>query len=580
MSRILIVGGGPVGLWLALQLKYRSCDAHVVVWERHSTYKRVHTLQLTPDAFEHSAMPTERLHHWFPKATSGTSRVTTSTLETLLRADAMRLGVDIRLIMATSRQQILDAVHVEGFNCVIGADGAKSKMRDWFFKGMPSDNTTALLQHGALVAETVSVAQAFAAHLQKPTAAVSSPLSTNSSRTNVSTSISVSPPTLPVNTTEKHYLTSSSYFATTAMEQARNWLKPPEFRVYRLIQHALEIKYTVHKAPLSPLDMTLHAYPTLKVIGHLLQEIISANRDNPNHTDVTLRINVSADEYAPLAAFKAGNPLYLSTWVLAASDISASQLQHHHQHITTTPSLNEVTSLVPNSILHALRVWMNARFCFNGDDQIDATTVRVSSVELNAYLAQQTTQSSVNGRVTYHLVGDAACGVPFFRSLNTGWHAASYLAKWMHSECIRQDAMLHPASMSWTSRLTAKFKHHTMLSYENYMYRLGMTEIAKAESKKIGLQALHLWLQVSEGSSFDVVKLCDCELRFVETSRLSGLTIQRDKLSPLPSKVHCTCGRFVRSSVELSRAIVASVSTSTSSILSTKGKYKIGALSI
>lgn len=46
MADIVIIGGGPIGLWTAIQLKKRLPTLDVRVYERHTTYQRSHVLRL------------------------------------------------------------------------------------------------------------------------------------------------------------------------------------------------------------------------------------------------------------------------------------------------------------------------------------------------------------------------------------------------------------------------------------------------------------------------------------------------------------------------------------------------------
>ena len=43
---VVIVGGGPVGLWTGVQLKKRQPNAVVIVYERYPEYQRNHVLRL------------------------------------------------------------------------------------------------------------------------------------------------------------------------------------------------------------------------------------------------------------------------------------------------------------------------------------------------------------------------------------------------------------------------------------------------------------------------------------------------------------------------------------------------------
>ena len=49
---ICIVGGGPVGLWLALSVKLLQEGSSVTVFEKRETYQRSHALRIGTFSFE------------------------------------------------------------------------------------------------------------------------------------------------------------------------------------------------------------------------------------------------------------------------------------------------------------------------------------------------------------------------------------------------------------------------------------------------------------------------------------------------------------------------------------------------
>ena len=126
---IVIVGGGPIGLWAAIQIKSLCPDKTVVVREKHAQYQRhgIH-LRLVPSSFAgctaESVQPIVqdwKRRHVIPIA----------EMEQSLAAIAESVGVQI-----TRNQEVDPAQILQEFphaRIVIGADGSHSPMRQHFF---------------------------------------------------------------------------------------------------------------------------------------------------------------------------------------------------------------------------------------------------------------------------------------------------------------------------------------------------------------------------------------------------------------------------------------------------------------
>ena len=54
---IAIIGAGPVGLWTAIQIKKRSPDAQVTLFERYDEYKRHHVVSVQRSSLFFGASP-------------------------------------------------------------------------------------------------------------------------------------------------------------------------------------------------------------------------------------------------------------------------------------------------------------------------------------------------------------------------------------------------------------------------------------------------------------------------------------------------------------------------------------------
>ena len=46
MNELVCIGGGPVGIWTAIQIKKRKPQTDITIYERFETYQRSHVLHL------------------------------------------------------------------------------------------------------------------------------------------------------------------------------------------------------------------------------------------------------------------------------------------------------------------------------------------------------------------------------------------------------------------------------------------------------------------------------------------------------------------------------------------------------
>ncbi len=141
MADIVIVGGGPVGLWLAINIKKRNPGLNVQIYERNQIYERSHILRLRHLATllyaKHDG--SEREAQFFKEvlgkslsdvflAAAGYQFIRTNDLESSLTSYATDLGVKI------SREKIINPRDVERRHpecrLFVAADGARSAMRE------------------------------------------------------------------------------------------------------------------------------------------------------------------------------------------------------------------------------------------------------------------------------------------------------------------------------------------------------------------------------------------------------------------------------------------------------------------
>lgn len=156
MADIVIVGGGPVGLWTAIQLKKRLGGAEVLVYERHEVYQRSHVLRLDHwslmlyAATAHDSPEQVFLREVTGRSVSGLRArfakslyIRTNDFEAALAQYAGALGVDVR------RARIDNAAHVQALHpscrVFIAADGAHSPLRTELFGAEALESAS--LQH-------------------------------------------------------------------------------------------------------------------------------------------------------------------------------------------------------------------------------------------------------------------------------------------------------------------------------------------------------------------------------------------------------------------------------------------------
>lgn len=308
---IVIIGGGPVGLWSAIQIKKRNPALDVQIYERYEEYRRSHILKL-----EHRALMLYSKNNYdlpeakFLAAVTGDNPakitksaidgeqtyIRTNDLETALKTYAADLGIHIDYRKIDS-PEAAEARHPECKN-FIAADGAHSAIR----KTLMGENAT------------------------------------------------------------KQYP----------------------------LQYVVEIKYEA-EGKARPLSVA----ENLKVNKYLTAMCFEyTGREKAGKTPVTLRFFVDKQTYQalPEAGFK--NPLGLD-----------------NKHI-------------PQELAHDIAAYMQARKETAGEVYRQGSA-KISKLELSLYKAKRFAVQK-EGK-NWFLAGDAAMGVPYFRSLNAGMIIASQL---------------------------------------------------------------------------------------------------------------------------------------------------------
>ena len=139
-QQVVIVGGGPVGLWTGIQIRKRQPSAAVTVYERYQEYQRNHVLRLeyasllfysksrrdsSEDAFLREVTGKSLVEMTLRPA--GSVFVRTNDLEQALKHYAQAVGVEVRYERATSPMAVMQ--EHPACDTFIAADGAHSAMR-------------------------------------------------------------------------------------------------------------------------------------------------------------------------------------------------------------------------------------------------------------------------------------------------------------------------------------------------------------------------------------------------------------------------------------------------------------------
>ena len=311
---IVVVGGGPVGLWTAIQAKKRYPNQDIQVYERYQEYARSHVLKLermslmlyskrANDAAEKTFMEAvlgSHNHNIVEAAFDGEDDVyiRTNDLEDALKTYAENLGIQTAYQHIDSPEMV-EAMHPECDN-FIAADGAHSKMRL------------------ALMGEN----------------------------------------------SKKEYP----------------------------LQHVVEMKYEAD-GKTGSLD-TAENFRVNKNLDSMAFEYVGKEKDGK--TPVTLRFFVDEEIYntMPEASFK--QPLTLET------------------------------SKLPDNLTADIELYMDARKEKLGEQYKNGSS-KISKLTLSLYRAKKFAMQK--RKKNWFLVGDAAMGVPYFRSLNAGLIIGSQLGK-------------------------------------------------------------------------------------------------------------------------------------------------------
>lgn len=360
MADIVVVGAGPVGLWLGINIKKRNPDLDIHMYERNQVYERSHILRLLHFATllyaRHDG--SDREAEFFKEITGrsltnvflNASRhvfIPTNDLEGALKSYARDLGIHINYSKIDTPRQV-ENMHPE-CRMFVAADGARSPMRE------------------ALIGE------------------------------------------------------DATGIAST--------------REYKL-RYITEVKYKA-EGRAGKLDVFGEQFKINKKLPHTVFEYVG--REKNGFTPVTLRAFVDRGTYESLpdATFK--KPLSL-----AAAEVS-------------------------ESLRKTIATYMDYRRDMAGEKAL-ADSVKMTKLILSMYAARKF--GHMHEDRAWFMAGDAAMGVPYFRSLNQGFFIASQLSYIMSRDAkpetmVKTYNVVRPVDIAWEFTV-ARSKDLLLQAYQDF----------------------------------------------------------------------------------------------------------------
>lgn len=261
----------------------------------------------------------------------------------------------------------------------------------------------------------------------------------------------------------------------------------------------VEVKYEVIGRTIA-LNPVVFGYPTMKHIGNIVFEMIGSFKTDGN-TPVTLQFFVTKEVGNQIknATFK--NPLMFES------------------------SKDEL----PEEIRNAIETWLVVRkqSC---KEEADKSSIKITTTKLAAYASRSFVNHVKEEGPTYCLVGDAAFGMPFFRSLNNGVLCGTELAKAisLHFSVMKKKnifksvgTMISGVSQQITGR-TVPYEglvSNPLVDYANCVRKLEKKQYYKAKSKSMGLYAFRMFTRASSKVPWQVNKFSQEEIDMINQGK-------------------------------------------------------------
>lgn len=227
------------------------------------------------------------------------------------------------------------------------------------------------------------------------------------------------------------------------------------------LQYAAEIKFEV-SGKTRPFSLWSEVHQPLLKANHLVVEQVGKQKENGN-TPVTLRIFIDKSTFDGMrnATFK--NPYQ---WTM------------------------EDKKKMSPKLVETIESWLAERTSKLGD-KVNNDTIKISTVKMNVYNSKQVVLNKDNK--TWVLVGDAAFGVPYFRSLNNGFLCSSECALRI-SEAFKKKCYSLPSNIFGSYFVK---KMYPLQAYCSFVYQLSTYEYLIAHLKALALKIIEMQLKMA-----------------------------------------------------------------------------------
>ncbi|CAF3694847.1 unnamed protein product [Adineta steineri] len=236
-----------------------------------------------------------------------------------------------------------------------------------------------------------------------------------------------------------------------------------KMKVQNILKYVIEIKYEVYGHG-EKLDFIKYQYRTQKQFKYFIQEHIGSEKDN--RTPITIHLLVDQHTYEQMKSATFKQPYYL----------------HTHQH------------LIPNDLLDTITIWLNVKKEYADEKRVEHSE-RITSVALMIYQSAEVVHYQQDKQQQYNtcLVGDAAFGVPFFRSLNNGIICSRKLASCIQlyygnkSTQTGGGNILNNLKFGWTKLVNQAHcllnSNEPLKAYSQFVHLMATKEIMIAQNK-------------------------------------------------------------------------------------------------
>lgn len=213
-----------------------------------------------------------------------------------------------------------------------------------------------------------------------------------------------------------------------------------QYQIKKTLQYIAEIKYEV-EGPTRYLNTFMEAIPATTYAEHFVSEFVGRENEGKK-TPVSLRIFIDEETHKQMQTATFKNPFRLT------------QPEKIHP-----------------ALLRSITTWLHARETMAGEKRTEGSE-KITVTHLPVYASQEFVKNEDDA--IWFVVGDAAFGMPFFRSLNNGILCSSQLAKAL--DALLKDELL--LDMPPTE------------AYKAYVQKLVEKEDFTAELKNMGVNSL------------------------------------------------------------------------------------------